>query len=489
MGGRQMQNWLSKQANLVPHRLALIAGKQSWTFSELQRAVYRLAGQLTSLQLQKEKHVAILVSNRPESYQLILALQQLGVVPVLLNYRLAGDELRRQLIDANVQTVIVDDHLKKYQVAWGALARPTYQLADILITRVAQPKISQEFDPKHVASIMYTSGTTGNPHGVKQTFDNHFYSAIGSALNLGVAPTDRWLCAVPLFHISGLSIMMRSLVYGMPVQLVNHFDTAEVTALLCNEPITIMSVVPTMLKRLLACYPASGYNQLFRTFLLGGGPIDKATLAQCQKMALPVIQSYGMTESASQIVALSFADAPHKIGSAGKPLMPVQMRVQAPITQVGAIEIKAPNITPGYVGDQAAFKQKLTADGWYQTGDLGYLDNEGFLYVKGRDDDMFISGGENVFPDEIEQVYSKAPGIMAISVIGVDHPQWGQIPVAYVVAQAGVFDEQQLVAYGREHLAHYKVPKTFIQLEKLPTTASGKVQRHKLRTLYQTTFS
>lgn len=479
-----MQNWLSKQVNLVPTRLALVAGKQSWTFSQLQRAVYRLAGQLTTLQLNKGKRLAVLLSNRPESYQLILAIQQLGLEPVLLNYRLTGAELQRQLIDAQVHAVIVDDNLKKYQVAWGDFLEPTYQLADLLITKVTSPKIIKEFDSKSVASIMYTSGTTGNPHGVKQTFDNHFYSAIGSALNLGYMPTDHWLCAVPLFHISGLSIIMRSLIYGMTVQLVEHFDENIISKILVNEPITIMSVVPTMLKRLLNVYPSTGYNQAFRTFLLGGGPIDKATLAQCQQMQLPVIQSYGMTESASQIVALNFVDAQAKLGSAGKPLMPVQLRIQAATGKVGSIEVKAPNITPGYVGDQAAFKKKLTADGWYQTGDSGYLDNEGFLYIKGRDDDMFISGGENIFPDEIEHVYNGYANIQAISVIGVEHPQWGQVPVAYIITDVEKIDTAKLISYGREHLAHYKVPKVFKIIDELPTTASGKVQRHKLRELY-----
>lgn len=475
-----MQNWLTKQVSLNPQRIALTMGERAWTFTELQTEVITTAGQIAALTGVDNPRVAILAKNTVASYITILAIQQLGLQPVLLNFRLAKDELNRQLQDAGVDHVLVDDELQVQLASWGKLVAKATFLSELKKIAGIKPIISQVFEPDSIASIMYTSGTTGNPHGVLQTFNNHFYSAMGSALNLGLQAEDRWLCAVPLFHISGLSIMMRSLVYGMGVDLVAHFDDEAITERLVEQPIAIMSVVPTMLKRLLVQVPTVGYNSKFRCFLLGGGPIDAATLAACEAKQIPVIQSYGMTETASQIVALNFTDARNKLGSVGKPLLPVQLRLANVDQGVGQIEIKAPNLAAGYLNQAAEFARKLTVDGWYQTGDLGYLDDDGFLFIKGRQDDMFISGGENIFPDEIEHVYSQFPKLKAIAVVGQADDDWGMIPVAFVISdqQLGM---QELRDFGREHLAHYKVPVKFIQVDSFPTTASGKVQRHKLR--------
>lgn len=477
-----MQNWLTKQVSLNPQRVALTVADHVWTFAELQTEVVAIAGKITVLAGVDNPRIAILAKNTSASYLTIMAVQQLGLQPVLLNFRLAKAELVRQLKDAAVDVVLVDDELQKELTAWGPLSVNVTLLSELQRIVGVQPLIVSEFKPDTVASIMYTSGTTGNPHGVLQTFNNHFYSAIGSALNLGLQAQDCWLCAVPLFHISGLSIMMRSLIYGMGVDLIAHFDDAAITERLVNQPIAIMSVVPTMLKRLLDKVPTDGYNSTFRCFLLGGGPIDPATLARCEKLKVAVIQSYGMTETASQIVALNFDDARAKIGSVGKPLFPVQVRLANIKQDIGEIELQAPNLAAGYLNQITDFERKITIDGWYKTGDLGYLDADGFLFIKGRQDDMFISGGENIFPDEIEHAYTQFPRLEAITVVGKPDEDWGMVPVAFVISPIPL-DQAALRAFGREHLAHYKVPVEFIQIDEFPTTASGKVQRHKIRLL------
>ncbi|MCM0599828.1 o-succinylbenzoate--CoA ligase [Periweissella fabalis] len=477
-----MQNWLTKQVSLNPERIALTVAEQSWTFKELQTAVIKIAGQLTTLAVTTNQRIAILAKNTAASYLTIMAVQQLGIQPVLLNFRLAKDELQRQLQDSHVEALLIDDELAVKLSEWADLPVKIYLLSEVRSTLSTPVKVITDFSESAVASIMYTSGTTGNPHGVLQTFKNHFYSAMGSALNLGLAEDDRWLCAVPLFHISGLSIMMRSLIYGMGVDLVGHFDDIAVTKRLTMEPITIMSVVPTMLKRLLPLVPMTGYNKKFRCFLLGGGPIDPTTLAQCEQQNIAVIQSYGMTETSSQIVALNFADARLKIGSVGKPLFPVQIRLANSEQGVGEIELQAPNLTVGYLNQASEFARKITPDGWYQTGDLGFIDEDGFLFIKGRRDDMFISGGENIFPDEVEHAYSQYPGMYEIAVVGKSDNDWGMIPVAFIISE-GELNIKDLYEFGRQHLAHYKVPVEFIKVDALPKTASGKVQRHKLREL------
>lgn len=479
-----MQNWLTKQVNLNPKRIALTFGKQQWTFEQMQTAVIAIAEKITTLVGSENSRIAIVAKNTPASYLTILATQQLGLEPVLLNYRLAKAELSQQIKNADVDMMLVDDELTNKLTEWQALPVKIILFKDLAAINGLPAKVVAEFNPNQVASIMYTSGTTGVPHGVMQTFDNHFNSAISSALNLGLQPNDRWLCAVPLFHISGLSIMMRSLVYGMAVDLVSHFDERLINQRLLIEPITMMSVVPTMLTRLLAQVPKTGYNAKFRGFLLGGGPIDVPTLEQCQQLKIPVIQSYGMTETASQIVTLNYKNAAKKIGSVGKPLFSVEIRLANVIKGIGEIEVKTPNLAKGYLNQAADFTRKLTADGWYKTGDLGAFDEDGFLFIKGRQDDMFISGGENVFPDEIEQVYTNVPEIKQIAVVGKKDSIWGMVPVAFVNSDV-TLNNETLRAIGRKALAHYKVPVEFIQLGEFPTTVSGKVQRHRLRRLLE----
>ncbi|MFT8869705.1 o-succinylbenzoate--CoA ligase [Liquorilactobacillus nagelii] len=475
-----MQNWLIKQSQINPDKIALITAAEQWTFAQLTEKVLQTAGQITTLlgELPRQTRIAVLVKNDSTGYLVILALQQLGLVPLLLNWRLSRIELQRQLKIGQPRALIVDDNLATQlkvdvKVKLISLKQMTTSKAQTIVP-------VPEFLPDQLASIMFTSGTTGQPHGVKQTFQNHFYSAVGSAFNLGLDTNELWLCALPIFHISGLSIMMRSLIYGMGILLVQHFSAVEVTQQLQDYPVTLMSVVPQMLQRLLKVYPAKGYQQHFRGFLLGGGPIDAATLKTCQQKNLPVVQSYGMTETCSQVVALNFTEAERHLGSVGKPLFPIQVRLAA--KPIGEIQLKGPNLAAGYLDDSHGFSQKMTADGWFKTGDIGRFDQTGFLYICGRKDEMLISGGENIFPQEIEAVYQQFSSIQEIAVIGVNDEKWGQVPWAFYSTQKPI-NYQLLLSFGRQHLAHYKVPQQFIWVDHLPRTASHKISRSKLREL------
>ncbi|KRM84785.1 o-succinylbenzoate--CoA ligase [Liquorilactobacillus vini] len=468
-----MQNWLIKQATTKPDKLALIYQEQHFNFKELFNKVRQAASGLVALKIEKNDRIAVLPSNTVNSYFVILALQQIGALPVLLNYRLSWSEISQQVKLAKVKLLLIDDDLQLNWSATKLLKITTLKLNQLF--KVAAPKVTlkKEFALNEVASIMYTSGTTGQPRGVVQTFGNHFYSAIGSAFNLGLDPAELWLCALPLFHISGLSIMMRSLIYGMGVLLLPHFSTVMVNKALQTRPVTLMSVVPQMLQQLLREFPATGYQARFRGFLLGGGPIDLATLNQCRQLKLPVVQSYGMTETCSQVVALSFADAPQHIGSVGQPLFPMQLRLSQPDAE---IQLKGPNIVTTYLDDPGSFQRQMTADGWFKTGDIGYFDQAGYLYVKGRKNEMIISGGENIFPQEIEKVYQNYGSITEFAVIGVPDPQWGQVPCAFFTANKRL-NSKLLKAYGYQQLAHYKVPHYFYQLDQMPKTASQKIIR------------
>ncbi|WP_281164729.1 o-succinylbenzoate--CoA ligase [Liquorilactobacillus sicerae] len=468
-----MQNWLIKQATAKPDKLALIYQGQHLNFKELLNKVRQVASGLVALKIRKADRIAVLASNTANSYFVILALQQIGALPVLLNYRLSLSEISQQVRLSKVKLLLIDDDL---QLNWSSaelLRIKTFKLSQLFRLAVSKVTLEKEFALNEVASIMYTSGTTGQPRGVVQTFGNHFFSAVGSAFNLGLDPAELWLCALPLFHISGLSIMMRSLIYGMGVLLLPHFSTESVNKALQTSPVTLMSVVPQMLQQLLTEFPATGYQPKFRGFLLGGGPIDLATLNRCRQLNLPVVQSYGMTETCSQVVALSFADAPRHIGSVGKPLFPIQLRLSKSDAE---IQLKGPNIVTTYLDNPASFQQQMTADNWFKTGDIGYFDQTGYLYVKGRKNEMIISGGENIFPQEIENVYQNYDSVTEFAVIGVPDQKWGQVPCAFFTARKRI-DSRLLKAYGYQQLAHYKVPHYFCQLDQMPKTASQKIIR------------
>ncbi len=472
-----MDNWIKKQAQLAPDRSAVTDGEKQLTFAELYKKVSELSAKLNYLNPLKNQRIAILTTNSMDGYLTALAVLNAGNTIVWLNRRLSPAELNYQLADSKVETCLYEDQLNVTQ-----LNCQTVSFTKLFNASKKTFTPSDEFALDAPASIMYTSGTTGKPKGVIQTFGNHFSSATASALNLGLLPGNEWLCVVPIFHISGFSIMMRGLIYGMTVRLASHFDPQEINDMLVTEPVTMISVVPYMLKQLLTIRQTTGesYQAKFRGMLLGGGPIDRLTLRHCSQLNIPVVQSYGMTETCSQIVALSFADAPTHIGSSGKPLFLTQLRIAA---NTHEIEVKTPALSHTYLGQPEKYAEKLTPDGWFKTGDVGRLDQDGFLYVDGRSDDMIISGGENIFPDEVEAAYADCPLIDNIAVIGVEDKKWGEKPVAFFIPKSNHVSSQKLNLYGRKHLAHYKVPKSFYEVSELPRNAGGKLQRFKLKKL------
>ena len=466
----ETQNWLLKQAATQPNQIAIDDGNERLSFAELKKQVEVLVGKIDHLN--PGSRVGLLATNTLMSYKLALAIMCSGRTIVWLNWRLAGEELERQIKDSGLQLCLVENSLWR-----SGMTNPFKSYSAFLITNADPGELIPVFKSDWVASIMYTSGTTGKPKGVLQTFGNHFYSAVSSALNLGLSSADKWLCVAPIFHISGFSIIMRGLIYGMTVRLVEKFRAEELERILANETVTIMSVVPFMLKKLIQQQNKTNthYNSAFRCMLLGGGTIDRETLEICLQRSIPVVQCYGMTETCSQIVALRSVDALLKLGSVGQPLFSTQLK----LSKDGEILLKTPALTPGYLNLPDKLPSKMI-DGWYRTGDIGHLDKEGYLYIDGRADEMLISGGENIFPQEVEQVYQRYPQINEVAVVGQNDSVWGQVPVAFVVSDRRL-SPTKLINYGYEHLARYKVPQHYIFVSELPKNASGKIRRFMLR--------
>ena len=492
--GQWMPEWLRQRARLSPRRLALIWGGERWTFAELDRRVAAASRRLAAAGVRAGERVALLARNGGQFVQVAHAVPRLGAALVPLNLRLAESELSWQVRDCGAALLVYDEpNAAGATELKGMLPRlPSVPIAELTArcdegpSETAGPGLDR-IDLTAVHSIIYTSGTSGRPKGAMLTFGNHLWSAVGSALNLGLGSDDRWLACLPPFHVGGLAILLRSLIYGIPVVLHDGFDPLAVNRDIDREGVTIVSVVSNMLMRMLEARGARPYPPTLRCALVGGGPVPRPLLEECARRGVPVVQTYGLTEAASQVTTLVPQDALRRLGSAGKPLFPTEVRIEGeggralPPGEPGEIAVRGPTVTPGYLNRPQETERALR-DGWLHTGDIGYLDDEGYLYVLDRRDDLIISGGENVYPAEVEEVLRAHPAVLDAGVTDLRDERWGQRVVATVALRDGAqVSEEELLAFCRSRLAPYKTPTRLRFSEELPRSAAGKLLRQVLR--------
>jgi len=482
-----MPDWLAQRARLSPRKAGLIdRNGRAYTWEELDRSASAFAALLSRHGIECGDRVAVFAGNGYPYALAVMGIARLGATLVPINVRLADAEIAFQLRTVGAAALLAD--VERYDRAAGLFQSPL--MLDELAARASEGRVGEPgpgrrpslpgfgTDLDRPQGILFTSGTTGSPKGAVLTFGNHWWSAVGSALNLGLREDDRWLLCLPLFHVGGLSIVMRSVVYGIPAVVHERFDPEEANRAIDQEGVTIVSVVSQMLERMLDARRDAPFPRTLRCLLAGGGPVPKPLLERCVRINAPVVQTYGMTETASQAATLAPADALAKLGSAGKPLFCTELEIDAPAGEVGEIRVRGPNVSPGYVTARG-FERREEA--WHLTGDLGYFDDEGYLYVVSRRTDLIISGGENVYPAEVEAVLESHPDVLEAGVVGRDDERWGQAPVAFVVIKPGRrFDAAELAAYCRARLAKFKVPVAFHELPALPRNASGKLLRRAL---------
>ncbi|KUP06351.1 O-succinylbenzoic acid--CoA ligase [Bacillus coahuilensis m2-6] len=478
----KIPNWIKQRAYLTPNRPAITYEEQTLTFFELYERVSQTAGKLAKLGVKQGEHIGVLSKNQLDFAILLYSLQHIGAISVLINTRLSAAEINFQLTEAKINRMILDHAFLQYR---DQLEVPTVLFSEL--DQTEENNLFKEMDyfqMEDVCSMMFTSGTTGNPKAVQQSYQNHWWSAIGSALNLGLSEKDTWMCAVPLFHISGYSILIKSMVYGMHVRLYHQFNPSQINQDIVEEKGSILSVVTTMATQLLDEIRESSYPSSFRCMLLGGGPAPLSILEACKRKNIPVYQTYGMTETASQIVTLAPEDSMRKLGSAGKPLFPCEVKImkdnnQALPFEEGEICVKGPNVTKGYYFHPKANEESFVGD-WFYTGDIGLMDEEGYLYILDRRSDLIISGGENIYPAEIENVLIQHPNIEDAGVVGMKNNRWGEVPVAYV--KATNISKDEIKRWCADKLAPYKQPKQIVMTkDPLPRNATNKLLRRELK--------
>lgn len=444
-----MDDPVARHARERPEALALRAGGCDLSYAELEAAVAATASVLRAAGVRREDRIATTLAPGTDFATLLHALPRLGAVLVPLSPRLPAAE-RERLLRLAAPRLVVDAPL-------GASA-------------ARDPSPSLRLDPEAPHTLLFTSGSTGAPKPVELTYANHLASARASAANLALEPGDRWLCPLPLHHVGGLAVLLRSAIAGTAAIVHERFAAEAVRASLESGEATLVSLVATQLRRLadagLERAPA------LRAALLGGGPVPRDLLAWAAARGLPVLQTYGMTETASQIATLRATDAlaPDRRGSAGRPLPGVEVRI-AP--DDGEILVRGPMVSGG----------ALAVDGWLHTADRGTLDDDGYLWVEGRLDDTIVTGGENVAAAEVEKALLAHPAVAEAAVVGRPDPEWGEAIVAYLLLEPGLVppSDAELIDHCRARIDAHKAPKEVHRVSDLPRTVSGKVARARLR--------
>ncbi|WP_215143409.1 o-succinylbenzoate--CoA ligase [Exiguobacterium qingdaonense] len=450
-----MYEWIRKHP---ASHVALVTAEARLTWEMVRTESLRLA-QFIHEQAPTAQTIGILAKNSKDYVIAIHAVHLLGRVLVPLNTRLTEKEVRNQLKTAKVDLLLVDEE-------------NDLSITQLLVTRRATSCFTETYEWKknETMSLMFTSGTTGRAKAVQQTYGNHLASARAAEAHLDYRSSDRILTVTPLFHMSGLSQVYRSAIIGSRLYVEPRFDVNRTLHLVEAEGITQLSLVSVMLQRLL---DAGLEKHHLRTLLVGGGPVPRPLLEEAEQRQLPIAQTYGMTETCSQVATLLPREALSRIGSSGQAIAPTIVRINAE----GEIEVKGPTVTSGYFEQPEA--DPWTDDGYWRTGDLGTME-DGYLYVHDRRSDLIISGGENVYPAEIEATMLRCSGIQDVGVTKQSHPTWGEVPLAFVV---GSYDPTEMQMILDAQLAKYKHPIAIHRVQNLPRNANGKLMRHRLKEL------
>ncbi|TPG79966.1 o-succinylbenzoate--CoA ligase [Brevibacillus laterosporus] len=526
--------WIDQRSQITPDRTAIITEEQQLTFKEMGRKVNQFARFL-----QQECNVVVgdrvgILSQNSMSYVLLLfAIAKLGGIAVPLNIRLTASELSYQMADSGTTVLFTQNEFQQVvkqlrtegnlkRIVWLEqeeqshtekntpdteemgqeqirIRNKAHEKHEASITEYSfenaikmlstEPLILENIDANAPYLICYTSGTTGRPKGAVLTQENMFWNAIHNLTALDITSRDRSIILLPLFHIGGIGLFaFPTLFAGGTIVILGKFNPEKTLDMIEQHQVTIVMGVP-------AIHDALRKNPLFSTtnlssvrwFYNGGAPCPHELILYYQDMGLPFGQGFGLTETSPTVCMLSDEDAPYKIGSIGKPVLFCEIRLvdvhgqEVPNGEIGELAIKGPHVMKEYwnLPDETA---KAIRNGWFYTGDLARKDDEGFVYIAGRSKEMIISGGENIYPLELEQTIGSLPEVDEVAVVGVADEKWGEVAKAFVVVKAGaMLTEEKLQKECQKRVAKYKVPKYFVFLTELPRNATGKINKTALQ--------
>jgi fatty-acyl-CoA synthase len=496
-------SWLVKRAFLTPAKEAVVDGEKRLSYLELNRRVNRLSHALLGMDLKIGDRVAILSYNRVAFLEVIMAAAKLGLILVPLNWRLTAPELAFILNDSGAQTLLFDAGLVelvegvgdqtalKQVIAFGEKDMPRVRAYETLVAD--QPDSEPEIDPApdldtpHI--IMYTAGTTGKPKGALLSQGASFWNALNLNLAMDFTASDRNLLVLPMFHIGGIGLFTLPMIYdGGTVVIQRTFDPVKTLALLREENITLFFGVPAIFLALIQHpeFKAEAFKSV-RVVMSGGAPLPASLVEQYHQAGIVLQQGFGMSEAAPSIATLDKNLALEKAGSIGKAVFHLDARIvddqmtELQAGEVGELVIRGPNLLQGYWKLPDATQKAFSGD-WFHTGDLARMDADDCLFIVERKKDMFISGGENVYPAEVENAIFQIPQIAEVAVIGVQDPKWGEVGRAVVVLKEGQkVTADEIIDHLNGSLAKYKIPKSVVFINQLPRNAAGKVLKNILR--------
>ncbi|BBZ21108.1 acyl-CoA synthetase [Mycolicibacterium gadium] len=500
-------HWVSRRAFLSGDAVVLVDGDRRMTYTSFDERTNRLARVFRDLGVERGDRVAALMVNSAEFLETMFAVAKLGAVFVPINFRLSAPEVSYLLADSGAVAFLWSAHLG--ELARAALVGDGVQVPVRLVVGGETSGGEADFEQAlasgepgrldvdvagaDLCCLPYTSGTTGRPKGAMLTHDNLMWNVINNlSVGRGMREGDRTVTVAPLFHMGGLGVHTLPLIYvGGTVTLLPSFDPAQTLATMARERVTMQFLVPAMWAALMAVPDFDSYDlSALELAVCGAAPCPMPVIEYFQGKGVSFQEGYGLTETAPGATLLDAAHVKEKSGTIGRALFHVQLRIvdeadrDVATDTVGEVIVRGPNVFAGYWNKPEATAEAFRG-GWFHTGDLGRMDADGFVTLVDRKKDMIISGGENVYPIEVEQVLYRHDAIREVAVVGVPHEKWGETPIAVVALHADAqATADELIGYARERLAHFKCPTRVEYVSELPRNATGKVLKTTLRKDY-----
>ncbi|MEP9394870.1 long-chain fatty acid--CoA ligase [Gordonia sp. VNK1] len=500
-----MGTWPQRTARQSPDSVAIVFRDRETSYADLDERITRLAHALEDLGVRRGDRVALLSANHPSYLEALFATGLLGAILVPLNARLTTPEVSYALTDSGVRVLIHSAALADIAIpASRESGTDTRMVVDgepdggaigyeSAISAASVARIDRAVAHEDPCFIMYTSGTTGKPKGVVLTHGSVTFAAMNPIIDLDLRNDEVSLVVAPLFHTAALNfISLPTVLKGGTVVIEEGFEPGRVLRVIAERKVTYGFGVPTMLDAMSA-HPGFAAAELgsIRRWIVAAAPVPPRTLNTYTARGVALCQAYGLTETGPGALVLTPSNTARKLGSAGLPHFFTDVRVvdangdETAVDERGEIQIHGPNVMAGYWNRPDATAAAFTEDGWFRSGDVGIRDDEGFITIVDRLKDMIISGGENIYPAEIEAVILSMPGVAACGVFGVPHERWGEVGCAAITLEDGyTLTYEQLEAYLIERLARYKIPKSMVLLDEIPRNATGKIRKDRLRARY-----